>query len=156
MLIHWFQEWVINTLWNKISRKCCMTCRIIVTNFGLVIVNLNNALKCLCIGMLELLVSTVHRFISTLTNVTVLRFHEGDKVTMCQLNHIPLAIWYPWEEDISIIQDIKGIRWTVENITGCCQELFRFLRENVVLVCQETFEIVVIKSKTWLLFFKFS
>ena len=133
-----------------------MTCRIIVTNFGLVIVNLNNALKCLCIGMLELLVSTVHRFISSLTNVTVLRFHEGDKITMCQLNHIPLTIRYPWEEDISIIQDVEGIRWTIENITSCCQEFFCFLRKNVVLVCQKTFEIVVIKPKTWLLFFKFS
>ncbi len=64
--------------------------------------------------MLELLISTVHRFISSLTNVTVLRFHEGGKVTMCQLNHIPLTIRYPWEEDISIIQDVEGIRWAVE------------------------------------------
>ena len=131
-----------------------MTCRIIVTNFGLVIVNLDNALKCLCIGMLELLISSIHSFIGSLTDFTILRFHEGDKVTMCQLNHIPLTIRYPWKEDISIIQDVEGIRWTVKNITSCCQEFFCFLRKNVVFVCQKTFEIVVIKSKIWLLFFE--
>ena len=45
-----------------------------------------------------------HTYAQTLQGVvTVLRFHESDKVTMRQLNHIPLTIWYPWEEDISII-----------------------------------------------------
>ena len=87
-----------------------------MANLGRKIMLLDSRGQGLSIGMLKLLVGTVIGFIGSLPNPPVLGFHQGDKITMAQVNFLTFLIKDAWKTDVRIVQNLIGFRPRLKNL----------------------------------------
>ena len=151
MLVHWFQEWVINTLWNKVSRQVLHD----VLNYSDELW-LGNCEPWQRLGVLNGIVGTVRKSHTSLHRLPYEchgpRFHKSDKVTMCQINPhlldhlIPMGRGYQHYPRHWRSVD----RWKYHRLLPRAPQLLEKERDPC---SPKGVRNSVIKSKTWLLFF---
>ena len=120
MLVHCLYQAIIDTLWDEVSRKSCFTRAREFANLSIVIVDLDVGLKGLGISMLVLFVDTIQGLVSFLTDLAILRLYQRDIVSMSQLHFLPLVIFHHWEDDIGIVQNLKGFTCRSKDFTRSC------------------------------------